>query len=70
MLIPYDCVHDFSSRLSYSGPQILLIVYYRLKYICNKEGMKTSSIALTALAEHTGKLCISLLRVHSILFNL
>ncbi|XVE81404.1 hypothetical protein DITRI_Ditri15bG0060700 [Diplodiscus trichospermus] len=25
----------------------------RLKYICNKEGMKTSSIALTALAEFT-----------------
>ncbi|KAE8076222.1 hypothetical protein FH972_014885 [Carpinus fangiana] len=25
----------------------------RLKYICNKEGMKTSSIALTALAEYT-----------------
>ncbi|KAM2991742.1 hypothetical protein FF2_044061 [Malus domestica] len=28
-------------------------VVSRLKYICNKEGMKTSSIALTALAEHT-----------------
>ncbi|XP_076898557.1 uncharacterized protein LOC143552157 [Bidens hawaiensis] len=25
----------------------------RLKYICNKEGMRTSSIALTALAEYT-----------------
>lgn len=25
----------------------------RLKYICNKEGMKASSIALTALAEYT-----------------
>ncbi|XP_021290988.1 chromosome transmission fidelity protein 18 homolog isoform X2 [Herrania umbratica] len=25
----------------------------RLKYICNKEGMKTSSIALTALADYT-----------------
>ncbi|KAK2971059.1 hypothetical protein RJ640_003251 [Escallonia rubra] len=25
----------------------------RLKYICNKEGMKTSSIAITALAEYT-----------------
>ncbi|KAK3025456.1 hypothetical protein RJ639_041342, partial [Escallonia herrerae] len=25
----------------------------RLKYICNKEGMKTSSIAVTALAEYT-----------------
>ncbi|GLT97836.1 hypothetical protein SLE2022_153820 [Rubroshorea leprosula] len=28
-------------------------VVSRLKYICNKEGMKTSSIALTALAEYT-----------------
>ncbi|KAL4312022.1 hypothetical protein GQ457_01G023010 [Hibiscus cannabinus] len=28
-------------------------VVSRLKYICNKEGMKTSSIALTALAEFT-----------------
>ncbi|PRQ35872.1 putative ATPase, AAA-type, core, P-loop containing nucleoside triphosphate hydrolase [Rosa chinensis] len=28
-------------------------VVSRLKYICNKEGMKTSSIALTVLAEHT-----------------
>lgn len=27
----------------------------RLKYICNKEGVKTSSIALSALAECTGK---------------
>ncbi|KAG8372753.1 hypothetical protein BUALT_Bualt12G0099600 [Buddleja alternifolia] len=28
-------------------------VVNRLKYICNKEGVKTSSIALTALAEYT-----------------
>ncbi|OMO99864.1 hypothetical protein CCACVL1_03577 [Corchorus capsularis] len=28
-------------------------VVSRLKYICNKEGVKTSSIALTALAEYT-----------------
>ncbi|KAG5531224.1 hypothetical protein RHGRI_025995 [Rhododendron griersonianum] len=28
-------------------------VVSRLKYICNKEGLKTSSIALTALAEYT-----------------
>ncbi|KAG9446182.1 hypothetical protein H6P81_012310 [Aristolochia fimbriata] len=28
-------------------------VVARLKYICNKEGLKTSSIALTALAEYT-----------------
>ncbi|XP_024931217.3 uncharacterized protein LOC107422579 isoform X2 [Ziziphus jujuba] len=28
-------------------------VVSRLKYICNKEGMKTSSIALTGLAEYT-----------------
>ncbi|KAL6189638.1 hypothetical protein ACLB2K_041024 [Fragaria x ananassa] len=28
-------------------------VVSRLKYICNKEGMKTSSIALTVLADHT-----------------
>lgn len=29
-------------------------VVSRLKYICNKEGMKTSSIALAALADYTG----------------
>ncbi|CAL5329331.1 unnamed protein product [Camellia sinensis] len=29
--------------------------YCRLKYICNKEGLKASSIALTALAEYTGE---------------
>lgn len=29
-------------------------VVSRLKYICNKEGLRTSSIALTALAEYTG----------------
>ncbi|XP_073148713.1 uncharacterized protein [Henckelia pumila] len=29
-------------------------VVNRLKYICNKEGLKTSSVALTALAEYTG----------------
>ncbi|KAL3726756.1 hypothetical protein ACJRO7_031624 [Eucalyptus globulus] len=33
-------------------PSISRIVS-RLKYICNKEGMKTSSIALTTLAEYT-----------------
>ncbi|THG03166.1 hypothetical protein TEA_026398 [Camellia sinensis var. sinensis] len=29
--------------------------FSRLKYICNKEGLKASSIALTALAEYTGE---------------
>nr|XP_027118279.1 chromosome transmission fidelity protein 18 homolog [Coffea arabica] len=29
-------------------------VVNRLKYICNKEGVKTNSISLTALAEYTG----------------
>ncbi|KAI8013096.1 Anaphase-promoting complex subunit 4 [Camellia lanceoleosa] len=29
--------------------------YCRLKYICNKEGLKASSIALTALAEYTSE---------------
>lgn len=43
--------------------------YYRLKYICNKEGMKMSSIALTALAEYTGESYLHVLRVQIILFD-
>ncbi|CAL5413737.1 unnamed protein product [Camellia sinensis] len=34
-------------------PHLLKNGYCRLKYICNKEGLKASSIALTALAEYT-----------------
>ncbi|CAL5369490.1 unnamed protein product [Camellia sinensis] len=34
-------------------PDLLKNGYCRLKYICNKEGLKASSIALTALAEYT-----------------
>jgi hypothetical protein len=31
---------------------------FRLKYICKKEGFKTSSIALSALADYTGTFCL------------
>ncbi|CAL5366479.1 unnamed protein product [Camellia sinensis] len=34
-------------------PDLLKNSYCRLKYICNKEGLKASSIALTALVEYT-----------------
>lgn len=37
----------------FSQPTLNRVVN-RLKYICNREGMKTSSTALTALAEYTG----------------
>ncbi|CAL5443160.1 unnamed protein product [Camellia sinensis] len=38
-----------------NGPDLLKNGYCRLKYICNKEGLKASSIALTALVEYTGE---------------
>jgi hypothetical protein len=39
---------------SFSFIKSFLIDLCRLKYICNKEGVKASAIALTALAEYTG----------------
>ncbi|CAL5324651.1 unnamed protein product [Camellia sinensis] len=48
------CLQMHPSRLlQLNNPDLLKNGYCRLKYICNKEGLKASSIALTALAEYT-----------------
>lgn len=39
----------------------MVVENYRLKHICSNEGMKTSSIALTTLAEYTGEWYVLLL---------
>lgn len=36
-----------------------LIFLFRLKYICKSEGLKTSAIALSALAEYTGTISVA-----------